>query len=218
MTSAQVDGSGPLFLSFDEANLLEALVARIVPGDDADPGAREAGVLAYIDRALAGPYAEWQLAYREGLRIVDAHARARHGGKVQELPAAEQDAVLAELEAGTLPGFPDGDSAAFFAMVWAHTIEGMFCDPAYGGNRDAVGWKLIGFPGAQYGYSDRQMTYGADLTSLPIMTLADIKRLAADKPELFYRRPARPETPEREEVPAMPSPEATLASGESQGA
>ena len=53
----------------------------------------------------------------------------------------------------------------FFAMVWAHTIEGLLCDPAYGGNRDGVGWKLIGFPGAQYGYGAEEMRYGADLTT-----------------------------------------------------
>lgn len=217
MIATPADGLGLMFFSFEEAGLLEALVARIVPGDEADPGAREAGVLTYIDRALAGPYAEWQHAYREGLRVVDAHVWAKHGGALQDLPETEQDAVLAELEVGTLPGFAAGDAAAFFAMVWAHTIEGMFGDPAYGGNRDAVGWRLIGFPGAQYGYAAEQMTYGADLSALPIMTLADVRRLAQTQPELFYRRPGPPAAPSRQEVPAMPSPAATVESGESQG-
>ena len=78
-------------------------------------------------------------------------------------------------------------------MVWAHTIEGLLCDPAYGGNRDGVGWKLIGFPGAQYGYSAEEMRYGADLTTKPLMTLADIERLGAgaSRPLLHALRPGR---------------------------
>ena len=51
--------------------------------------------------------------------------------------------------------------AEFFGAVRLHTIEGMFCDPMYGGNRDCVGWKLIGFPGAQWGYSAEQMQLSA---------------------------------------------------------
>lgn len=204
MSGAHNDTPGPIFFSFDEENTLDALVARIVPGDEQDPGAREAGVVTYIDRALAGPYAQWQLGYREGLRLVGLHARSRHGKGFDELPAADQDAIVAELEAGAVPGFPDGEAAAFFGMVWAHTIEGMFCDPAHGGNRDAVGWKIIAFPGAQYGYSAQDMTYGKDLSTLRIMTLADIRALARDQPDLFYRRPDNRPYPEGKEVPVLP--------------
>jgi gluconate 2-dehydrogenase gamma chain len=50
--------------------------------------------------------------------------------------------------------YPDGDGKAFFEMILANTIEGFFADPIYGGNRDMVGWKLIGFPGARYDYRD----------------------------------------------------------------
>jgi len=217
MNAEPVDSSGFLFLSFDEANLLDLLVQRIVPGDEGDPGAREAGVLTYIDRALAGPYAEWQLAYREGLRTVGAHAREAFGGKVHDMPLVSQDQIMSALAADQLPGFAPGEAVAFFSMVWAHTMEGMFCDPAYGGNRNAVGWRLIGFPGAQYGYSAEDMRYGADLTQRPVMTLGDIKRLARDKPDLFYRRPGRPPAPSRREVPRMPSPAATIESGQNQG-
>lgn len=217
MTVAPIDTSGPLFFSFDEGDTLDALVARIVPGDEIDPGAREVGVLTYIDRALAGPYAEWQRAYREGLRVVDAHAQNAHGGALAALPEATQDQILTELEADQIPDFAPGEAAAFFAMVWAHTIEGMFCDPAYGGNRNAAGWRLIGFPGAQFGYSAEDMTYGADLTKLPIKTLADIRQMARDQPNLFYRRPGPPIVPSRQEIPTMPSPKATIDSGQNQG-
>lgn len=209
--------TGLLFFFVDEISALDALVARIVPGDASDPGAREAGVTDYIDRALAGPYKEWGLAYREGLRLLNAYALEVYGQKFHALAEDEQDAIIGALESGKAAGFEDG-GAAFFAMVWAHTIEGLLCDPAYGGNRDAVGWKLIGFPGAQYGYTAEQMTYGADLTKLPIMTLADIQKLTEDRPDLFYTRSGSFLTPSRQEVPAMPSEENTLDTAQSQGA
>jgi gluconate 2-dehydrogenase gamma chain len=211
-----VSTTGLLFFFVDEINALDALVARIVPGDASDPGAREAGVTEYIDRALAGPYKEWGLQYHEGLRLVNAYALEAFGKKLHALADDEQDAVVGAMEAGKVPGFEDG-GAAFFAMVWAHTIEGLLCDPAYGGNKDAVGWKLIGFPGAQYGYTAEQMQYGKDLTTLPIMTLADIQKMTEERPELFYSRSGSFLTPSREEVPAMPSEENTLDTAKNQG-
>ena len=69
-----MSATGLLFFFFDEINALDALVARIVPGDASDPGAREAVGTAYIDRALAGPYKEGGLQYHEGLRLVNAYA------------------------------------------------------------------------------------------------------------------------------------------------
>ena len=217
-TAGQVDALGQIFLFHEEANALDALVARIVPGDATDPGAREAGVVTYIDRALAGPYAEWALAYREGLRLLNAHAVAKHGAKFHQLSEPDQDSILAALEANEVPEFGGTGSAEFFAMVWAHTIEGLLCDPAYGGNRDGIGWKLIGFPGAQYGYSAEEMRYGADLTTKPLMTLADIGRLVQERPDLFYTRSDTVLKPTRLEVPVMPSTENTLDTAQSQGA
>jgi gluconate 2-dehydrogenase gamma chain len=61
-------------------------------------------------------------------------------------------------------------------VIWEHTVQGMFCDPAYGGNRDAIGWRLLGFPGAQWSYSTEQRARGFDATSIPIRTLADLQR------------------------------------------
>ena len=216
-SNGQADTFGRLFLFYDEIGALDALVARIVPGDERDPGAREAGVVTYIDRALAGPYEEGQLAYREGLRLLNAHALETHGAKFSALSEGDQDAIVAALEAGEVPGFGGNGSAEFFAMVWAHTIEGLLGDPAYGGNRGGVGWKLIGFPGAQYGYSAEEMRYGADLTRKPIMTLADIGRLAQDRPDLFYTRSGSSVTPSWQEVPEMPSQENTIDTARNQG-
>jgi len=199
------DATGLTFFFLDEADTIEALAARIIPGSAEDPGAREAGVVYYIDRALSGPYFRWQGVYREGVRTINAYTNRRYGKKLFELSEADQDEVVGALQSGEVPGFDGSGGEDFFTTVWAHTIEGMFSDPAYGGNRDAVGWRLIGFPGAQYGYGAEDMRYGADLSGKPIMTLADIQKLARERPELFYHRPGpEPSVPE-EETPRMPT-------------
>lgn len=205
------DTSGLTFFFLDEADTVEALAARIMPGDAQDPGAREAGVLIYIDRALSGAYSEWQGAYREGIRALNVYTKQRYGKKFFELSEADQDTVVGALEKGEVPGFGASDeetsgAEAFFTTVWAHTVEGMFADPAYGGNREAAGWKLVGFPGAQHGYGADEMRYGADLSGKPIMTLGDIGKLARGRPELFYHRPGPDPSDTEEETPRMPTP------------
>jgi gluconate 2-dehydrogenase gamma chain len=155
-------------LNDHEARTIDAMAGRILPGDADDPGAREAGAVLYIDRALAGAYAEHRLLYRTGVAALDARCHARHGHGFAALAAADQDAVLSALE---------GRLAYFFAVVREHVIQGTFCDPVYGGNRDAVGWRLLGFPGAYWGYGEGEHgTYGFDAAQLPIKTLADLRR------------------------------------------
>lgn len=69
-----------------------------------------------------------------------------------------------------------------FAIIREHTIEGYFCDPIYGGNRGTVGWKLVGFPGAQWGYTAEQMKPGFNASSIVIKTLSDLRQELVDLP------------------------------------
>jgi gluconate 2-dehydrogenase gamma chain len=200
---------GPTFFFLDELDTLDAIVGRIVPGNQDDPGAREAGVVTYIDRALSGAYADYQLHYREGLRALDVYVDENHGEKFFELSDSDQDAIITKLEQGAISNIDATGGREFFLMVWAHTIEGLFCDPAYGGNKDAVGWKLIGFPGAQFGYSAEEMQYGADHSAKPVMTLADIRRLARDDPDRFYQRRGPKAVITLQQIPEMPPAEST---------
>lgn len=108
--------------------------------------------MAYIDRALAGAYRPLLPRYRRGLREIDRHARTNQGRPFDELGEPEQDSILTQLEAGTLLGPRHG--AEFFQILRRHVLEGIFGEPHYGGNRDLIGWRLVGFPGQQYGYSD----------------------------------------------------------------
>jgi gluconate 2-dehydrogenase gamma chain len=123
-------------LSAPEAATLAAVCARIIPTDESGPGATEARAAEYIDRALRGWLAPSRDAYAAGLSTIDDAARTRAGRRFVDLAPAEQDAVLATL-----------DETPFFVLVRTHTIQGTFCDPAYGGNASFVGWDLIGYPG-----------------------------------------------------------------------
>ena len=171
-----------LFFSQEEAATIEAMTARLIPGTSEDPGAKEACATVFIDRALAGYVSHLQVFYRRGIDLFDAFCIERHGRIFRKLTEGQQDEMLREIEeSGELE--QAGRLGQFFAVVYEHTLEGTFCDPIHGGNRDAVGWRMIGFPGAQWGYSKEQMQYAYPSRSIPISTLADIEALEVPIPE-----------------------------------
>jgi len=133
-------------LTAAESDILEAIVARLIPTDDNGPGAAEARAAHYIDRALAGPLSASRRAYAAGLAAVDAYAQSAKGAPFAKLVAQDQDAVLSDMEKNVAKGFAP-NSATFFNLVRPHTIQGMFSDPYYGGNANFVGWDLLGYPG-----------------------------------------------------------------------
>lgn len=96
--------------------------------------------------------------WRLGLASLDQLAGVPGGFAI--LSPSEQDAIIAQLEAGTAPVFTQPSAKDFFHLARQHTIEGMFCDPGYGGNRGMVGWKLIGYPGAQRAYLPSELQTG----------------------------------------------------------
>ena len=177
-------------LTAAEADTLEAMCARIVPSDANGPGAKEARVLRYIDRALGGALAGSRDAYRSGLSALDRYARASRGKAFHELAPIDQDSVLIDVEAGSAtPGMCAGSSATFFTMVRSHTMQGMFGDPFYGGNANFVGWDLIGYPGV------RTQVTAADQQQLEKNALRPNHRSAYDT-EMFHKATARLEVPE----------------------
>jgi gluconate 2-dehydrogenase gamma chain len=135
-------------LTAAEADLLDAVVARLIPTDANGPGAADARAVHYIDRALVGPLAASRQAYASGLAALDRYARSSRGKPFTELAPLDQDSVLIDVETGAATGFT-GSSAAFFALVLSHTHQGTFGDPYYGGNANFVGWDLIGYPGVR---------------------------------------------------------------------
>jgi gluconate 2-dehydrogenase gamma chain len=175
-----------------EAAFISAAVARLIPADDLGPGAVEAGVPTFIDRQLAGPYGRgerWYMQgpwspglptqgyqtrltpaamYRGAIKAIDgAVVRESRGGSFAKLAAADQDAFLQRMEKGAF-SLDGADAKAFFAQLLQNTLEGFWADPIYGGNRDLVGWKLIGFPGARYDNTEFVGQHGAKYPLPPV--------------------------------------------------
>jgi gluconate 2-dehydrogenase gamma chain len=148
-------------LTAAEADVLDAIVARLIPSEVNSPGAMEAGATHYIDHGLGGALGSSRDAYRAGLAALDRYASASRGKAFADLTPGDQDAVLLEVEAGTATGF--AGSAAFFNLVRAHTIQGTFCDPYYGGNANFAGWDLIGYPGVRTIATADEQRLGADV-------------------------------------------------------
>ena len=155
------------FFTAEEARIVAAAAARIVPSDGVGPGAAEAGGIVYIDRQLAGPYgrdryrytqppfeagppelgsllgyqgkATPREVYRDGIKTLAGFA---------SLSASAQDDALRKIE-----------TTLFFTLLRTHVIEGMFCDPMHGGNAGMIGWQLIGFPGPRMSFDDELEKY-----------------------------------------------------------
>ncbi|MBR0911623.1 gluconate 2-dehydrogenase subunit 3 family protein [Bradyrhizobium japonicum] len=157
---------------------MEAIADCVIPPDPETPGGREAGCAVFIDRQLAGPYGQQDglyirppflkgtksqgsqseagpaQKYREALGSFDRACKSKYSGKAfADLSAADQDAVLSGLESGELK-LDRADGKAFFEQAIKDIQMGFFADPIYGGNRDMVAWKMIGYPGARYNYLD----------------------------------------------------------------
>lgn len=178
---------GLAFFSAAEARFIAAAADRMIPQDEY-PSASQAGVVDYIDRQLAGefgqgtrmylagPYASGTpeqgyqlglapaLVYRESLQVLLADPAGRD---FAARPPDQQDRFLQELEAGAwmLGRVP---SSVFFETLLANVVEGYFADPAYGGNRDMAGWRMIGFPGAYAHYAQWVGRHNARFNRPPV--------------------------------------------------
>ena len=165
---AQGEGVGAFFNASD-ALTIAALTERIMPGAPGKAGAMEANVLNYIDLALAGAYADQQEFYRQGLAQLDVYCNATHQTSFVGLTPAQQDAVITALQTGKATGFEWPRAVAFFNKIRTHTMEGMFADPIYGGNKNFAGWRLVGFPGAQQQFTKQDMDSAGQFTRAPII-------------------------------------------------
>jgi gluconate 2-dehydrogenase gamma chain len=188
--ATHVPGAGHgTFFNAQDAATIAAFTERLMPGAPGKPGARDAAVVNYIDLALSGAYAELQDFYRRGLAQLDAYCRTTFNEAFARLDAGRQDAVITALEQGKATGFAWPTAQAFFETLRTHTIEGMFADPVYGGNKDFAGWRLVGFPGGQAVYT------AADLQNRQAFTRAPMIGLQSASAEGFGATgPAQPKT------------------------
>ena len=123
------------FFTAEQAAEIEAMAAQIIPTDDT-PGAREARVVQFIDRALTTFARNNQPLYTRGLSDLQAQTLQRfpNAGRFSALTSEQQIQVLTGME-----------KTPFFTMVRTHTVAGFFASPVHGGNADKVGWKLVGY-------------------------------------------------------------------------
>lgn len=140
-----------------QGKTIEIMTDFIFPSDDDGPGAKDARVNVYIDRALGSHRAEYKSDYENGIAWFDQYCQATLNAAFADLDASNHRKALMGLDGRREPKEWPSDATLsgrdFFRMVITHTMEGMFCDPSYGGNYNEVGWKLINFPGrAPFGY------------------------------------------------------------------
>jgi gluconate 2-dehydrogenase gamma chain len=139
------------FFSPEQAVEIDGITSRIIPSDET-PGAREAGVVYFIDQALTTFAVDDQQAYREGLPTLQARVRELFPAveKFSSATPAQQDQILRsfsdQADSGRRMYRANASASPFFETVRVHTIVGFLIDPESGrnGNRNGVGWKLIG--------------------------------------------------------------------------
>src|SRR3984957_18189135 len=187
-----------LFFNADEVLFIEAACERLIPADELGPGALGAGVPNYLDKQLGGAWGAGERLYRSGpwqagspsqgyqlpftpgelfhtaIRAINRKFETQ-GTAFDALSAEAQDAYLKTLEAGgvDLDGVP---SAVFFDMLLRMSVEGFFSDPVYGGNRDMVAWRMIGFPGAYADYYEAIDRHGEKFVREPMSIGEDARR------------------------------------------
>lgn len=165
------------FFTPAERACVDAITARLIPSDEDGPGAREADVTGFIDRQMAGFFGRGQRWYMQGpwpeglptqgyqsehapaqlyrhaIAELDRWCEANHQAVFADLNEDLQDEILEGIEDEEIT-FETVSASAFFELLKENAIEGFFCDPIYGGNRDMVAWRYVGFPGARYDYRD----------------------------------------------------------------
>ena len=168
----QRESAALITLNPAEARTAAAIFERLFPADENGPGAVEIGVLTYVDLALSGAYRDQAEAFRLGLAALDHAARERHGTLFADCDPIGQDAMISALEHGTLRDLRAPSPQDFFKLLLDYLQEGLFADPAYGGNRDKLGWRFLGHPGvwlensAEECLSEEPVTKGGEIRSL----------------------------------------------------
>ncbi|WP_243633291.1 gluconate 2-dehydrogenase subunit 3 family protein [Paenibacillus xerothermodurans] len=167
-----------MFFNQEQYQITEAAAERIFPKDELGPGAKELGVAFYIDHQLASP---WGINARDymmgpfvkgeptqgnqsqmrradlfllGLQGLKDYSQKKYNKDFQNLAENEQNDVLKVFEKGEEFTLNGATTKSFFSLLRSYTIEGVYSDPMYGGNKDMMGWKMRNYPGNQMSYTD----------------------------------------------------------------
>jgi gluconate 2-dehydrogenase gamma chain len=146
-------------LTQEETARLDAIFARILPSDPARhiPGAVKVGASAYVSQLLAMPFETyfeiegWFLFYPLGLSALERFCVAQHQQKLTEIDDAKMNALIAGLEQGRLTSLTlkndqlEINQPLLFKTLWRHCLQGCLADPRWGGNKDKLMWRAIGY-------------------------------------------------------------------------
>ena len=174
---------------------LTAIFDRLIPADDHGPSACEEGAIEFIDDQLAGDYGSGAALYLQGplrpeneeklmgspqflstpreryltgLQALEAWSQVNHHASFHTLNAEQIDTFLTMMEAGKIYLGKEVNSQAFFELMLQNARESYLADPIYGGNKNMVGWKMIGFPGARYDYRPYIERRNENLALIPV--------------------------------------------------
>lgn len=162
----------------EDFETLAAAAERIYPEDENGPGAIGLSVPYFIDKQLAGewgmnaddymdgPYqpSSWDThgyqtklnrgeVFLVGLRRMQEVSQQEQNETFVDLEGEVQDEILNMFDSGEVD-IPGVRSDAFFQLLRQATIEGVYADPVYGGNKDMMGWKMIEYPGPRLGWEE----------------------------------------------------------------
>ena len=169
--AAPAPESGYQSLGPEEAAFVETLVNVMCPADRLTPNGVDCGLAVFIDRQLAGGFGQgerlymqgpWrkgkpQLGYqlpltpeeffKAGIAAANAACRARYAKPFFALAPGDADAFLKEIAAGKVTDARVPLGLWFGELVYPLFTQACFADPIYGGNRDKVFWRMVGYPG-----------------------------------------------------------------------
>jgi gluconate 2-dehydrogenase gamma chain len=179
-----------------EQAFLSATADTMIPADELSPSGTACGVVTFIDRQLAsawgggakmyrsGPFQKgkpeqgYQLSltplefFQAGIAATNEWSRRTYGKEFDRLSVAERNAALTTMQEGKAE-FRGFSSRTFFGQLLAITMQGFFSDPIYGGNRDKVSWKMLGFPGLPATYADKVDAYREKRYVAPPQSISD---------------------------------------------
>jgi len=185
-----------LTLTATEAAFLSAAYDSLIPADKLSPSGTDCGLVIFIDRQLAGAWGGGARLYRggpfvqgkreqgyqlsltpreffaAGIKAANEWSRKTYGKDFDRLATAEREAALKAMDEGKAQ-FSEINAKQFFEMLLASAMEGFFADPIYGGNRDKVSWRMVGYPGLPAAYAAKALEYRGKKVVLEPQSIAD---------------------------------------------
>jgi gluconate 2-dehydrogenase gamma chain len=185
-----------LTLTATEAAFLSAAYDTFIPADAHTPSGTDCGLLAFIDRQLAGAWGGGAKLYRSGpfikgtreqgyqlsltpreffaagIKATNEWTRKTYGKDFDRLSGADREAALKAMDAGKAE-LNEINGKQFFEMLLQSAMEGFFADPIYGGNRDKVSWRMVGYPGLPATYAGKALEYRGKKVVIEPQSIAD---------------------------------------------